>query len=238
MRFLTRPRRSGPQPIAFLRRHRCRLRIARHGRLLARFGNALTARNPTHRAVTNATFTSGCVHGHRAWFRRLRSDCWYPRAVQVLNLAASLQVQRSAPRPSPALRSSISSEGSLLFVVCPSRISTHSVSENETAHYSPSACRFLPLPLVLISPRARRRLSPSPPSPSLPRARRPSRTRTIKPSTVVVYRVYSPQRGGGAPLVPIKMATALLARATALLASSCAIIRPGDPLRGISLSHL
>lgn len=38
---------------------------------LARFGNTLIARNPTHRAVTNATFTSGCVHGHRAWFRRL-----------------------------------------------------------------------------------------------------------------------------------------------------------------------
>lgn len=50
--------------------------ITRLGYDLAHFGNTPIARNPTHRAVTNATFTSGCVHGHRAWFRRpvLRSS--------------------------------------------------------------------------------------------------------------------------------------------------------------------
>lgn len=90
------------------------------------FRNAPTVRNPTHRAVTNATFTSGCVHGHRAWFRRLCSSLVSTRLSSVD--LASPHVQRSVPRPSSALRSSISSEGSLLFVVCPSRISTHSVS--------------------------------------------------------------------------------------------------------------
>lgn len=40
---------------------------------------------------------------------------------------------RFALRSAPALRSSISSEGSLLFVVCPSRISTHSVSKAKRA---------------------------------------------------------------------------------------------------------
>ncbi|KAL6258752.1 hypothetical protein P5V15_010701 [Pogonomyrmex californicus] len=98
---------------------------APHGRAPARFGNAPTVRNPTHRAVTNATFISGCVHGHRAWFHLLRSTSC-PRAVQVLRLARSFHVL-SHDLP-PALRSSISSEGSLLFVVCPSRISTHSVN--------------------------------------------------------------------------------------------------------------
>ncbi|XP_011695164.1 PREDICTED: LOW QUALITY PROTEIN: protein translation factor SUI1 homolog, partial [Wasmannia auropunctata] len=64
----------------------------------AGFGNARTARNPTHRAVTNATFTSGCVHGHRAWFRDspFRSLRWCPRAPQVLDLCrTSLHVPAS-----------------------------------------------------------------------------------------------------------------------------------------------
>lgn len=55
-----------------------------------RFGNAAAARNPTHRAVTNATFTSGCVHGHRACFRRLCSPLVSTRRSSA-DLAASHQ---------------------------------------------------------------------------------------------------------------------------------------------------
>lgn len=86
-------------------------------------------RNPTHLSVTNATFTSGCVHGHRAWFHQF----------VLRSVLASFKCRPSlaALRPTPALRSSISSEGSLLFVVCPSRISTHSVS-SETHIINPS----------------------------------------------------------------------------------------------------
>lgn len=56
----------------------------------------------------------------------------YPRTVSSVCLRIILRV---APRPPLALRSSISSDGSLLFVVCPSRISTHSVSSDTSAHY-------------------------------------------------------------------------------------------------------
>lgn len=55
----------------------------------ARFGNASTARNPTHRAMTNATFTSGCVHGHRAWFRRLCSPPVSTRRLSAVLAAIS-----------------------------------------------------------------------------------------------------------------------------------------------------
>lgn len=77
--------------------------------------------------MTNATFTSGCVHGHRAWFRFISvfSAASRPHVVQVFDRHVNLHPALRSP---PALRSSISSEGSLLFVVCPSRISTHSVS--------------------------------------------------------------------------------------------------------------
>lgn len=51
-------------------------------------------------------------------------------SFSAVSLHRSSVVRRILPYEptTPALRSSISSEGSLLFVVCPSRISTHSVS--------------------------------------------------------------------------------------------------------------
>lgn len=163
-RLSARRQRAEPAPIALLRCPRChrRARESRGSRPNStRFGNAPTVRNPTHRAVTNATFTSGCVHGHRAWFRRLCSLEVSTRCSSA-DLATSLHVP--VRRPSPALRSSVSSEGSLLFVVCPSRISTHSVS-GETHYRSllpnprPLCFSFL-VRLFLLLFRRIRRLSP------------------------------------------------------------------------------
>lgn len=68
---------------------------APHRRAPARFGNAPTVRNPTHRAVTNATFTSGCVHGHRAWFHLLRSTS--------STRCSSAPFSKVFPRPIPRL---------------------------------------------------------------------------------------------------------------------------------------
>lgn len=149
------------------------------GAIPTRFRNAPTVRNPTHRAVTNATFTSGCEHGHRACFRRLCSPPLVSTRRSSADLASSCIIfPRPAPRSSPALRSSISSEGSLLFVVCPSRISTHSVS-NET-HYR-TLLSSLPPPPVHPS---RSPLASLPSSvfsaPPPARAHRLSRTRAIK----------------------------------------------------------
>lgn len=165
-RLSARCQRAEPALIALLRCPRCHRRAheSRDSRSnSARFGNAPTVRNPTHRAVTNATFTSGCVHGHRAWFCRLCSLVVSTRCSSA-DLATSLHVP--VRRPSPALRSSVSSEGSLLFVVCPSRISTHSVS-GETHYRSllsnprPLCPSFLVrLFLLLFRRLRRRRLSP------------------------------------------------------------------------------
>lgn len=167
-RLSARRQRAEPAPIALLRCPRCHRRAheSRGSRPnSARFGNAPTVRNPTHRAVTNATFTSGCVHGHRAWFCRLCSLVVSTRCSSA-DLATSLHVP--VRRPSPALRSSVSSERSLLFVVCPSRISTHSVS-GETHYRSllpnprPLCPSFLVRLFLLLFRRlrlCRRRLSP------------------------------------------------------------------------------
>lgn len=116
------------------------------------------------------------------------------------SLAPSLLVLLPS-RSSSALRSYISSEGSLLFVVCPSRISTHSVS-NETRIIAPSL--FLP-------PRAR----PLPRRPFLPAFSSCSAV-PVSPSSppcVIGTRAIKrhPVSSRGAPLkrAPIKMATAL-----------------------------
>lgn len=217
-RLSARRQRAESTPIALLRCPRCHRRAheSRGSRPnSARFGNAPTVRNPTHRAVTNATFTSGCVHDHRAWFRRLCSLVVSTRCSSA-HLATSLHVP--VRRPSPALRSSVSSEGSLLFVVCPSRISTHSVS-GETHYRSllpnprplcpsflPSCCSFVASVVV-----------------ASPHARRLSRTRAIKRRRLL-----------GCPLERIKMATAFLARSRSSLHHP-AQSRPGIPRRGISL---
>lgn len=71
--------------------------------------------------------------------------CWSPR-----------KSTSSALRSPPALRSSISSEGSLLFVVCPSRISTHSVSAKRKTGiifpFPPSSLSFLSFSLMPPAP--------------------------------------------------------------------------------------
>jgi len=79
-------------------------------------------------------------------------------SFSAVSLHRSSVVRRVfALRPTLALRSSISSEGSLLFVVCPSRISTHSVSD-ETRFYQ-SLSHHLHLSLTAVSRISSRRLS-------------------------------------------------------------------------------
>lgn len=63
-----------------------------------------------------------------AWFSAVSSHRWPFQCSHRL-------IQRLVESPL-ARRSSISSEGSLLFVVCPSRISTHSVSTSDTGALS------------------------------------------------------------------------------------------------------
>lgn len=119
---------------------------------------------------------------------------WCPRAVQVPISAAPFSPTSPTvcpPQPSLALRSSISSEGSLLFVVCPSRISTHSVSgetRGALSPYPPSPVPASRPPRVRARPSLLLSVAPSfPPrgSPSLARATSVPRERGRQNGAVV-----------------------------------------------------